>query len=389
MAIDKRILISGAGIAGLTLAYWLAKRGFGVELVEKRVDLADEGYMIDFYGSGFDVAERMGLIEHLSQKHVPVPRLEFVDRGGRVQASFNVERFRKLLGYRHFNFLRGDLAAVLYKHTHRAAPIRFGSVIKRMRGKSDGVEATFSDGAEGTYSLVIGADGARSDLRELEWVSGAVHERFLGFYVCCGIIKNFIGGGNAFLARQEPGRLAALYPVRDGKLAVFFVFASGQQGRLTRAEQQTMVEDAFAGVGWVVPRVLEAMRDVREFYYDAVSQRELDFWHKGRVAFVGDACQDLSLLSGQGASLAMAGAYVLAEELERSRGDHEAAFAAYEAAMKPEIMKRQLQARKFAAAFVPESRLALRVRNLFMKALFLPGFRSLFLRSIGAESIMR
>lgn len=389
MAKSENILISGCGIAGLTLAFWLAQRGFSPEIVEKRTDLTDEGYMIDFYGSGFDVAERMGLIERLRQRHYPVAALEFVGPTGRIRSSFPIERFRKMLGNRHFNFMRGDLEAVLYEHTRRAAPVRFGTVITGLSPGQDSVEATFSDGTRGRYGAVIGADGFHSGVREIGWARPASPERFLGYYVCCGVIDDFLGSTGSFIARQEPGRQAAVYPIRGGKLAVFFIFESAKQGRLTRLDQQAVLEKEFGRMGWVVPRVLEAMRSAERYYYDEVSQIELDFWHTGRVALVGDAAQCLTLLSGQGASMAMAGAYILAEELERSPGDHEAAFAAYQAALKPEIEERQLLARKFAKAFVPGSRTGMVIRDLFMNIMFLPGLRSFFLRRIGAESIIR
>lgn len=389
MAAGKRILISGCGIAGLTLAYWLERRGFSPEIVEKRPDLADEGYMIDFYGSGFDVAERMGIIEHLRQKHYPVPRMDFVDRNGRVRASFNIDRFRKLLGYRHFNFMRGDLEAVLYQHTHRVVPIRFGTVVTGLEFRRDDVEAAFSGGTRGSYGLVIGADGIHSGVRDLVWGPESACERFLGYYVSCGVIGNFLGRTDAFMARQEPGKQAAVYSIRGNKLATFFIFKSGKQGRLTREDQHVMLEGVFGDTGWTIPQALEAMRETPQFYYDVVSQISLDRWHKGRVALVGDACQCLTLLAGQGASMAMAGAYILAAELERTQGDHEKAFAAYQMAMKPEIETRQLQARKLAKSFVPESRLAIVMRNVFLNALFLPGLRRVFLRRIGVRSIIR
>lgn len=384
MTVDNKILISGCGIAGLTLAFWLEKRGFKPEIVEKRPDLTDEGYMIDFYGPGFDVAERMGIIEHLRQRHYPIPRLDFIDTRGKVEASFEIERFRKLLGYRHFNFMRGDLETVLYEHTHRAVPIRFGTNITGIYPVQKGVEVDLSDGTKGYYGQVIGADGYHSGVRTLVWGPGSGFERFLGYYAASAVIGNDLGKTDAFLARQEPGKQAAVYSIRDGKLATFFIFKSKQQGRLTRFDQHAVLEEEFGDMGWEMPAMLKAMRSTPRFYYDSVSQIEIGTWHKGRIALAGDACQCLTLLAGQGASMAMAGAYKLAEELAAAHGDYEKAFQAYESSMMPEIERRQVQARKFAGSFVPESRLGIRSRNFLMNFLFLPGLRSLFLRRIGA-----
>jgi 2-polyprenyl-6-methoxyphenol hydroxylase-like FAD-dependent oxidoreductase len=250
------------------------------------------------------------------------------------------------------------------------------------------VEAAFSDGTRGSYAMVIGADGIHSGIRKLVWGPESEFERFLGYYVSCGVIGNFLSTTDAFMTRQEPGKQASIYPMRGNKLATFFIFKSERQGRLTRKDQQVMLEDVFCDMGWTIQQALEAMRDTPWFYYDVVSQISLDAWHKGRVALVGDACHCLTLLGGQGASMSMAGAYILAAELERTQGNYEAAFAAYQTSMQPEIEKRQLQARKLAKTFVPESRLAITVRNLLMNALFLPGLSRVFMRRIGAESII-
>jgi len=126
---NTNILISGAGIAGLTLAYWLQKFKFNPTLIEKRHDLQDEGFMIDFYGSGFDVAEKMGILNRLQTKHYRVSDLKFVNSQGKIQATLSIEKFRRMLEFRHFNFMRGDLEAVLYETIKNTVPIQFNTSI--------------------------------------------------------------------------------------------------------------------------------------------------------------------------------------------------------------------------------------------------------------------
>ncbi|HSB02674.1 MAG TPA: hypothetical protein VLE49_18630, partial [Anaerolineales bacterium] len=140
---------------------------------------------------------------------------------------------------------------------------------------------------------------------------------------------------------------------------------------------------------WIVPRVLQEMETAPDWYFDSVSQIDLDLWYQSRVALVGDACQCLTLLAGQGASMAMAGAYLLAEELNRANGDYRTAFPAYQQKMKPEIDTRQKQARKLAKSFVPDNGFQIWLTNLVLKGMFLPGFRSLFLKRVGAKSIIK
>src|SRR5574340_572853 len=115
MTINKNILISGAGISGLTLAYWLKKRGFSPTVIEKRPNLNSRGYMIDFFGSGYDVAERMGITDQLQEKtrQYPMTQLEFVDRNGKPRAKIDLVKFRKFLGGKYFPLMRGDLETVI------------------------------------------------------------------------------------------------------------------------------------------------------------------------------------------------------------------------------------------------------------------------------------
>lgn len=386
---NPKVLISGAGIAGLTLAYWLRRHGFEPSVVERRPDLDDRGYMIDFYGSGFDVAERMGLRDALAARHYPVETLEFVDDDGDRKGSFDIEKLRALLDYRHFNFMRGDLADVLFDAVRDDVPVRFATHVAAFTDGPDGVAVTLSDGTEETVDLLVGADGFHSATRALAWGDETQFERFLGYYIACGIVGDGLGAQGRFLSHLEPGRQASVYPIRGGRLATFFAFKSDRLDAPTREAQGAVLDVVFGGAGWEVPALVAATKASPEFYFDAVSQIELAPWHRGRVALVGDACQCLTLLAGQGASMAMAGAYFLAQALHREDGAYAPAFAAYQARMLPEVTRRQARARKLARSFVPESRLGIWLAYGFLRLAFLPGLRAVFRKQVGAGSLLK
>lgn len=382
------ILISGAGIAGLSLAYWLNQFGFQASIVEKSPDLSREGYMIDFYGSGFDVAEKMGILDALRERHYPMSELAYVDNEGHKRAALAIDKLRALLDYRHFNFMRGDLAQVLHKTIQDDVPIHFDCTIQQLAQQPDGVQVTLSDGSEHTYDLVLGADGIHSQVRELLWGGESQFENYLGYIVTCSIIDNFLGDTRAFYTHLEPGKQAAVYAIRGDRLATFFIFQSPRLHLHGRSQQFGAVKSEFGGMGWIVPTLLDKMETAENFYFDTTSQIQMAPWHQGRVALVGDACQCLTLVAGQGASMAMAGAYLLATALRDGDGDYARAFAAYQAELKPEIEQRQVQAQKFASAFVPGSRLGIWLTYAYLKLAFLPGFRSLLLKQVGARSII-
>jgi 2-polyprenyl-6-methoxyphenol hydroxylase-like FAD-dependent oxidoreductase len=354
-----KVLISGAGIAGLTLAHWLRRSGHDVVLVEKSPSLRGEGYMIDFFGSGYDVAEKMGLLPDLETIHYPIPRMAFVDAKGREKFCVSYAAIRRLFDGRHFNFMRGDLERVLYATLKDGVLVRFGTTVEAFRQEEEGshVSVTFSDGATDRFDLLVGADGVHSQLRKQAFGEEERFTRFLGYHTAAFILADRPPElrSDSLYTLTVPGRQVSVYPIRDDKLATFFIHKAQRQIRDFSFE--TAVGELLAvygGLGWVVPKLLERCDRV-SMYFDEVSQIDLSRWSVNRVVLVGDACQCVSLLAGQGASLAMGGAYVLAQELARMGKDLAGAIRAYEDRVKPAIKKKQKAGRLLAGWFVPET----------------------------------
>jgi 2-polyprenyl-6-methoxyphenol hydroxylase-like FAD-dependent oxidoreductase len=165
---------------------------------------------------------------------------------------------------------------------------------------------------------------------------------------------------------NRPGRMAALYAVRNQRrLHALLVFAVKDRidRRMTAQEQLELVERAFAGDDWEVPRLLAAMRAAADLFFDSVSQIRMSSWTKGRVALVGDAGYAPSFLSGQGSSLAVVGAYQLAAALATAGGDHRVAFPAYEQSMRPFVEQNQRLALKASGMMIPKTAVGLWLRN--------------------------
>jgi 2-polyprenyl-6-methoxyphenol hydroxylase-like FAD-dependent oxidoreductase len=388
---NKNIFISGAGISGLTLAYWLQHWGFSPTVIEKRPNLDQRGYMIDFYSSGFDVAEKMNLLDALQTKssQYPITKLTFVDRHGKPRATLDVEQFRNLLHHRYFPLMRGDLETAIYESVKDRVPVRFGMSIDRLENLPDGVAVELSDGSRETYDLVIGADGIHSNVRGLVWGDESQFIRFLGFYVACSVIKDFLSTSTTFLGHLEPKVQATVYSIGAKRLATFFAFRSEKLNIHGREAQMQALEKVLGGLDWLIPQLLEGTKHADDFFFDAAAQIEMEQWHNGRVALVGDACQCLTLLAGQGASMGMAGAYLLASELNKADGDYKTAFPTYHQTLKPEIDRRQKDARGLAGSFVPRNHFEIAISHFLLNAAFWPGFRSLFARQIGATSLIK
>lgn len=372
---NQRILISGGGIAGLTLAYWLKRFGFTPVVVESAPHNRLDGYMIDFLGPGYTVAERMQILQALEteQSRYKIDELLFVNAKNKKTGSLKTSRMRELLSQRYFNLLRSGLERCIYDQVKNECDIRFETTIKDIKDGKDGIEVTFSRGQAETFDLLAGADGLRSNTRRLVFGPDEQFERFMGYYTSAFTVDNFIGQDRLFLSYTEPGRQAGIYDAGAGHLATFFIYRSPEiLPHMHQNEKKQQLKEAFRGLNWYIPEILRRMELTEDFYFDAVSQIELEQWHRGRTVLLGDAAQAVSLISGQGASLAMAGAYILAGELKKAGGDYSQAFAAYQQIMQPEIRRKQKMARDFAGSFVPESGFGLFLRNLFTNLMSVP-----------------
>lgn len=387
-----RVLIVGAGLAGLSLALCLERNGHEAILVERSPGLRSAGYMIDFFGSGYDVGERLELLPQLESIHYPIAWLSFVAPDGTTRFRISYESMRLVLGGRHFNFMRGELEGLLFETLAHRANVRFGSTIESFTQSDSGVEVTLSDGSRERADLLVGADGIHSRVRSLAFGEEERFVRPLGYHTAAFVFDDHeaqVRIGDAFATLTVPGRQVALYPIRGGKVATFWVHrADAPISDTSAAAAARELREVYGGLGWLIPKVLDQADAATNTYFDTVAQVVMPRWSVGRVVLLGDACQCVSLLAGQGASMALGSAYVLAEELQRHEGDVAAALARYEQRIRPAIAKKQKAGRGIARWFVPEGRVRLAVRDtvLRMSASSVGGW--LLRRQISGDSVI-
>ena len=337
----KNVLISGAGIAGVTLAYWLRRDGHNVSIVERAPAIRAGGYKVDIRGAALQVTERMGLLERLRSLRTEVRSGSVVDAAGKRVASMDGDTFG---GRAHHDVetLRGDLHGVL-RDAAEGVGYRFGDSITGLAEAADGVLVTFESGRAESFDLVVGADGLHSVTRRLALGPDARFVSDMGYYVAVFSVPNHLGLDREELTYVSPGRTALMYATaREAGAKAMLLFAAPPLSHdpRDRAGQEQLVAEAYAGEGWEVPRLLQGISAAPDFLFDSLSQVRMDHWSCGRVALLGDAAYCASPASGQGTSLALVGAYVLAAELAVS-DDHQAAFAAYEQRMRPFVLANQ------------------------------------------------
>jgi 2-polyprenyl-6-methoxyphenol hydroxylase-like FAD-dependent oxidoreductase len=364
---NQNILISGASVAGPALAYWLRRRGFNPTVVERAPSLRGGGYAVDFRGAAhLSVLAKMGLLDQVRDQQTHLDTTTYVDADGRRMASMPAEIFAG-----DVEILRGDLARILYQATQDGTEYLFGESITGLDQRADGVHVTFSRADPRVFDLVIGGDGLHSAVRGLAFAGPPDPVRDLGLYVSIFSVANSLGLDHAGVLHSVPGRTAAIFSARDPGQAVaqfFFAGPPADYDHRDPAEQQKIVADAFAGVGWHVPELLAQMAGADDFYFDSVSQVRLDRWSAGRVALTGDAGYAAGP-GGNGTGTAVVAAYVLAGELAAARGDYQAAFGRYERLLRPYVARGQKQALGGRDFLAPATATRIRQRDRFFRLL--------------------
>jgi 2-polyprenyl-6-methoxyphenol hydroxylase-like FAD-dependent oxidoreductase len=337
-----RVLISGAGIAGLTAAYWLHRYGFTVTIVERASSLVTGGYKIDVRGTALQVLTRMGVHDAVVAASTDMQGAVLVDRDGKVINKMTGDEFGHRAG-EDLEIVRGTLCQIL-KDSISNVEFVFGDSIRAISQDSDRVQVEFSKNSPREFDLVIGADGLHSNVRGVVFGDEARFVRELGLYLCVYTVPNYLNLDRMEMQYTELGRVAAIWSSRgDATARACFGFTapSTKIDLHDKAQQQQALETVYQGIGWEIPRLLEMMPRATDFYFDAAAQISMDHWSRGRVVLAGDAGYCASPMSGQGTSLALIGAYVLAGELAAASGTYQAAFAQYEKEMRPFVMLNQ------------------------------------------------
>lgn len=364
---NKRILISGASVAGPALAFWLSRYGFCPTIVERAPAVRPGGYAIDFRGASVRVLERMGLLPEVERRQTRIGAITIVDRHNKKLASMP-DGFTS----GELEILRGDLAEIFHEATRDTTEYIFDDSIATIEENDDGVDVTLERGGRRRFDLVVGADGLHSKVRSLAFGEEAGFVRYLGYYVSIFTIPNYLNLDRSGLYYGTLGKKVGIFSGGDQRTATasfFFATEPLLYDRRDTEQQKNILRAHFQQDGWETSRLLEMLDAAPDFYFDSVSQVKMNRWSAGRTVLVGDAAYCASPLSGMGTGMAVVGAYVLAGELKEAGGDHALAFQGYESRMREFVNQCQGLADGGTNWFVPRTRVRLWLSNQMWKAL--------------------
>ncbi|MFI6866589.1 FAD-dependent monooxygenase [Nocardia sp. NPDC050406] len=362
---NRRVLVAGAGIAGLTTAYWLSEYGFEPTVVELRPALSAGGQTVDVRDQSLEVVRRMGVEDEMRKHNDKVEGMRLVDAENRCLATTDMRGIRSQYG--SIDIPRPDAIAILYALVRNRAECVFGDSIRSLRQHDTGVAVSFEHAPEREFDLVIGADGLHSTVRRFAFGAPDGYTRFLRHYVAFGDADPALGPEGQMTLYNTPGRMVGVYHGRgSGQVKGYFAFHSAKPlpyDPRDPADQKRLLAAAFADVTtWFVPDLLASALADPDLYFDAMSQIRMPSWSTGRIALVGDAAYCAAPVSAAGAELALTGGYVLAGELAAAAGDHRTAFARYQHQQRP-LVERKQRVDANLRFMVPRTRRGIWTRN--------------------------
>ncbi len=384
---SNRILITGASVAGNTVAWWLSRYGFDVTVVERSSEFRDGGQNIDVRGVGREVLRRMGLEQAALDRGTGEEGTAWIDEQGNEIAKFVTDELGADGPTAEMEILRGDLARLLYEPASEHAKFRFGDQVEQIDDGADCATVTFASGLTEKYDAVIIAEGVGSQTRELVFPSEN-EPRWMDLTIAYFTIPRQDDDDRMWRWYNAPeGRSISLRPDRHGTTRAMLSIQQppdGDQG-WDVDQQKAYLSDRFVDAGWQAPRVLAGMECTEDFYFDVLRQVQMKRWARGRVVITGDAAWCATPLAGIGATLAITGAYVLASEMKLNATNMVQGFAAYEDAMRPMVKQGQGVPKIAPRIMNPHSKLGIHLLHGVLSVASRPALRNIAAKLFASE----
>ncbi|WP_420152570.1 FAD-dependent monooxygenase [Siphonobacter sp.] len=363
---NKKVLISGASIAGLTTAYLMNQLGYQVTIVEIASELRVNGTPVNIEGEALALAKRMGIVEQIKANRLKLERIEYKNADDSTENAIQLDTESSEQADENIEIERETFLRILYTALTGDVEIIFDNRITSLIESQEAIKATFKTGSEHSFDLVLGCDGSHSGVRKLWFGDEKHYTHFLGLYFSITIVPQLLVQQGTLQLYNVPDK-AIMLNAYQGKTDVTFCFFSEKEisyDYRDTDQQRKCIVDQFKGEGWRTPELLEAMQRSEGFYFDKLCQIKMPSWTKGRVALIGDAAYCASPAAGKGGTLAMMGGGALADALEKHNGDYQIAFDAYNQGLRSFVEEVQAEAKENVTKYlVPRTHEGIRERN--------------------------
>ena len=363
---EKKVLVSGASIAGLSTAYWMNKLGYNVTVVEIANEPRISGAAVDLRGNTVDIAKRMGIFEQLKARRLSVEMIEFKNADDVTEGSIVLKSQDAELPDDEIEIERDKFLGILVDELKNDVEFIFNNNIMALNETKDAINVTFKNGTQRAFDLVFGCDGIHSGVRKIWFGHEKEYTYFLEAYFSITIVNKLLIKQKTMQMYNVPDKAITLNAYNN-KTDIIFCFVSEKEipyDYRDAEQQRNIILEQFAEQSWRTAELLEEVQHSKNFYFDKFCQIKMPSWTKGRVALVGDAGYCASPAAGMGASLSMNGAAALADALEKHNGDFNLAFQDYNKNFRPFIDEVQATAElNVRENFIPRTEEAIRKRN--------------------------
>lgn len=363
---QQKVLISGAGIAGISTAWWMNKTGYKVTVVEMAPLFRTGGAAVDIRGAAIDVVKRMDIYEQLKAACLSVDQIELRNTDDIIESLIVLNEASGQPQEDHIEIERDKFFDIVYAAMQGEVEFIFNNKIIGLSENEEGITATFEHGPESEYDLVLGCDGMHSGIRKIWFGPESDYACFLEAYFSITIVNKLLIQQKTMRTYSMPGK-AVMLNAYNHKTDIIFCFVSEKEISYEYKnvrQQQAIIAGHFASAGRRIAALLEEVKQPENFYFDKFCQIKMPFWSKGRVVLVGDAAYCASPAAGMGGSLAVMGAAALADALQKHKGAPEPAFRDYDKNLRPFIEEVHANAfQNLRENFLPRTEEAINRRN--------------------------
>ncbi|KAF9523832.1 hypothetical protein CPB83DRAFT_862174 [Crepidotus variabilis] len=349
-----RVLISGAGIGGPVAAYWLAKAGHDVTVIERAPVLRKEGQTVDIRKEGLTVIEWMGIRGQVDDRTTKEAGMRLVDTKGKVWAAFPQTGDTSFTS--EVEIVRGELAMLFYEISQANVRYLFGTTINEFTETEEGVDVSLKDHSDSSlkqerFDIIIAAEGLYSRTRAKafnEDISKPIHT-LNAFTTSFSLSADPSDTTWADATMFPEKRVVLTRPDGFGRTRVSIMWHDKASESRTIVHPSTPIDKQKEFIlsrfqdlsSHNLPRLLDGLNASDDLYSSEVGQAKTPAWSRGRVVLLGDSAYCPSPMAGMGTTAAIVGAYILAAEIARHPTNHTQAFTAYESHLRPWIEKIQ------------------------------------------------